>query len=133
MNVKNSWIGTGRITKDLEVKVTGSGKHVLNFTIAIDDGTKDNPHTTFIPIEAWENMADVIAKYFEKGDQIIVGCRLVNRKVEDRGETRYKLAPIVDSFEWGAKKTKKENSEPVQNIYRNDIPTSIDNDEYEPW
>lgn len=131
MNVKNTWIGTGRITKDLEVKVTGGGKHVLNFTIAIDDGTKDNPHTTFIPVEAWEKTADNIAKYFEKGDQIILGCRLVNRKVEDRGETRYKLAPIVDSFEWGAKKRNTSTqSKPVESFTRDDIEIT---DEEFPW
>lgn len=132
MNVKNTWIGTGRITRDLEVKVTGSGKHVLNFTIAIDDGTKDNPHTTFIPLEAWEKTADIIAEHFSKGDQIIVGCRLANKKVEDRGETRYKLSPIVDSFEWGAKK-RNDNEKPVQNYYRNDVPTYLGDDDDAPW
>lgn len=130
MNVKNTWIGTGRITKDLEVKVTSNGKHVLNLTVAIDDGTKENPHTTFIPVEAWEKTADIISKYFEKGDQIILGCKLVNRKVEDRGETRYKLALIVDSFEWGAKKRNTTPSKPVDSFTRDDVEIG-DNDF--PW
>lgn len=131
MNVNNTWIGTGRITKDLELKVTQSGKKVLNFNIAIDDGTKENPHTTFIPIEAWERIAETIAKHFGKGDQIIVGCRLVNKKVEDRGETRYKLSPVVESFEWGAKKEKKETS-PVNNYTADDI-NDFPSDKDFPW
>lgn len=109
MNVKNSWIGVGRITNDLEIRVTESGKKVLNFSIAINDGTKENPHTTFVNLEAWENMAETISRYFNKGDQIILSGRLVVRKYVDRGENRNKTSVVIESFEWGEKK--KENNE----------------------
>lgn len=128
MNVKNSFIGTGRITKDLEVKVTQTGKHVLNFDIAIDDGTKDNPHTTYIPCEIWEGGADIIAKYFQKGDQIIVGGKLVNRKIIDRGENRYRTNVVVDSWEWGAKKKREEPTEAKKEYTFDDV-----KDLDEPW
>ena len=49
MNVKNIWIGNGRICNDLELKMTETGKRVVNFSIAINDGTKERPHTTFSP------------------------------------------------------------------------------------
>lgn len=108
MMVKNSWIGVGRITKDIEVKVTQSGKKVISFDIAIDEGTKEKPFTNYIPLEAWDKTAEIIANHFHKGDQIIVGARAVNRKYVDRGENRYKISMVVDSFEWGAKKENKE-------------------------
>lgn len=127
MNIKNSWTGVGRITNDPEVRVTESGKKVCNFSIAINDGTKENPHTTFIPIDAWEGFADTIAKYFHKGDQIIVGGRLSVRKYEDRGEKRNRISVVLESFEWGEKK-KEETASAKQNFY----PSDVNSFEY-PW
>ena len=114
MSVKNSWIGVGRITNDLELKMTETGKRVVNFSIAINDGTKERPHTTFVPLEAWENTADTISRYFKKGDQIIVGGRVVVRKYEDRGEPRNKISIAIDSFEWGEKKREERKEEVVE-------------------
>lgn len=119
MTVKNNWVGTGRIANDLELRVTESGKKVLSFNVAIDDGTKDKPHTTFLPMEAWEGTAEVISKHFAKGDQIILGGRLGVRKVVDRGENRYSVRVVVDSFEWGQKK--KKESEAKKDIYPDDV------------
>lgn len=120
MTIKNSWIGVGRIANDLEVRITESGKKVLNFNVAIDDGTKERPHTTFVPVEAWEKLADVIHDYFKKGDQIIVGGRLTVRQTNDRGEKRNKISVVLESFEWGAKK-KEENKNAVDTMYLDDI------------
>jgi len=123
MNVKNNWIGVGRITNDLELRVTESGKKVLNFSIAIDDGSKEKPHTSFIPVEAWERTADVIHDYFKKGDQIIVGGRLVVRQTTDRNEKRNKLSVVLESFEWGAKKKEenKKETNAVDTMYMDDM------------
>lgn len=130
MNIKNSWMGVGRITNDPEVKITESGKHVCNFSVAINDGTKDNPHTTFVPVDAWEGFADTIAKYFKKGDQIMVGGRLSVRKYDDRGETRNKMTVVLESFEWGEKKREK-NEETT--TAKNDFYPSDVNDFGNPW
>ena len=122
MNVKNSWLGVGRIANDLEIKVTESGKKVLNFSIAVDDGTKEKPHATFIPVEAWENVADVIGRYFKKGDQIIAGGRLsVRSTTDENGKKRNYVRVILESFEWGAKKREPEEKKAVSTVYTNDI------------
>lgn len=134
MRINNLWVGVGRISNDLEVKMTETGKHVLNFSLAINDGSKDNPHTTFIPIEAWENMADNIAKYFRKGDQIMLNGRLIVRKYNDRGENRNKISIAIESFEFGEKKREEKKNEytsPKTTIYREDV--SGDGTFSEPW
>lgn len=115
MGVKNNWTGVGRVVNDLELRVTESGKKVLNFNIAINDGTKEKPHTTFIPLEAWEGTGETISKYFNKGDQIIVGGRIVVRKYDDRGENRNKISIVVESFEWGEKK-REQPTKSVSNL-----------------
>lgn len=121
MTIKNSWIGVGRISQDLELRVTESGKKVLNFNVAVDDGTKEKPHTTFVPIEAWERTAEVISEHFKKGDQIIVGGRLAVRQTVDRGEKRNKMSVVLESFEWGQKKKETNNVNAVENVYLDDI------------
>ena len=122
MNLKNCWIGIGRIANDLEIKVTSSGKKVLNISLAIDDGTKDYPHTTFLQLEAWEKMAEIIERYFNKGDEIITSGRLVVRKTEDRGEKRNRTSIVLESFEWGRKKKEKteEPKQETETYYAND-------------
>ncbi len=63
----------GKITKDLEIKVAGAKQtKLLNFTIANDEGFGDNKRTDFIPCTAFNKTAETIAKYFKKGDSIIV-------------------------------------------------------------
>ena len=121
--IKNNWFGVGRITNDLELKVTQSGKKVLNFDIAIDDGTRERPHTTFLPMEAWERTAEIISSYFHKGDQIILSGHLGVKKYVDRGENRYRLSVVIESFEWGAKKREenKEDFAPRQTYTPNDV------------
>jgi len=122
MTIKNSWIGVGRIAHDLEIRITESGKKVLNFNIAVDDGTKEKPHTSFIPIEAWERTAEVIHDYFKKGDQIIVGGRLAVRTTDDRGEKRNRISVVLESFEWGAKKREeKKETNAVDTMYVDDM------------
>lgn len=128
MNVKNLWVGNGRICNDLELKMTETGKRVVNFSIAINDGTKERPHTTFIPVEAWENIADVISRYFRKGDQIILSGRLIVRSYDDRGEKRNKISVSIESFDWGEKKkeevieyTRERKEETESRPYKQDI------------
>ena len=57
----------GRITNDLEVKATSTGKSVLNFCIAVN---KDKETTYFIDCVAWNTTATNIGKFFKKGSQI---------------------------------------------------------------
>lgn len=131
MNVKNNFLGTGRIANDLEMKVTASGKHVCNLTLAVQEGTKEKPYATFLQCEAWDGFADTISKYFSKGDQIIIGGHLVNRKVLDRGENRYRTSIVIDGFEFGQKK-KKEESKPSQSYTYNDVGDDFGDEDY-PW
>ena len=71
----NNIVLMGRITKELELKQTQSGKHVLSFTIAVDSNYKQQDgtyKTNFINCVAWEQKADFIARYFGKGAMIAI-------------------------------------------------------------
>jgi len=68
----NQVILKGRLGQDPEFKTLESGKTVVNFSIATNDGTKDKPKTNWHNCTAWAKTAEVINEYFHKGDEILV-------------------------------------------------------------
>lgn len=69
----------GTIARDLEIKVSsGKGTKILNFSIANKEGYGDSERTDFIPCTAFNKTAEIIAKYFKKGDSIIVSGKWQN-------------------------------------------------------
>lgn len=91
----------GRITNDLEVKATASGKQVLNFCIAVN---KDKETTYFIDCIAWNNTATNIARFLGKGSQIGISGMLTTRTSEYNGQKRKYTEVLVNAFDFvGAK------------------------------
>ena len=122
---------TGRLTRDPETRLAKNGGVYIPFTVAVERSDK-NRTADFFDCIAFGSTADFIAKYFKKGDQIIIGGRLITRKVIDRGENRYRVAVSVESFEFGQKK-KEETKEAVTSYRRNDIDTDPYIDDDQPW
>lgn len=91
----------GRLTKDPELRRTGSGVAVTSFTLAVDrdfksqDGQK---HTDFIDVTCWRNTAEFAAKYFAKGRMAVASGRLEIRKWQDKdGNNRYSAEVVADN------------------------------------
>ena len=59
----------GRAVANPDLRTTNSGISVATFTLAVDDGTKNAPHTSFIPCIAWRNTADFAYQYIRKGQK----------------------------------------------------------------
>lgn len=72
---------TGRITHDLQIRVTQTNKHVLDFQIAVRE-TKDI--TNFIRCQAWEKTADYINDYAVKGSNVAIAGSLKTDKYQDK-------------------------------------------------
>ena len=73
----------GRITNELEQKVTNSGKEVVSFTLAVErnyKGSDGNKVTDFINCVAFGNTAKHICTYFGKGRLILVFGSLQSRQ-----------------------------------------------------
>lgn len=67
----NNWCGAGRLTADPDVRVTQDQKTIARFTMAINRNKKD---TDFIRCVAFDRNAELVDKYFRKGDRIgVVG------------------------------------------------------------
>ena len=89
----------GRLTRDPELRRTGSGVAVTSFRVAVDrdfvpkDGGERK--TDFIDCVAWRQTGEFISKYFAKGRMIIVDGRLEMRDWTDKEGNKRTSAEIV--------------------------------------
>lgn len=98
----------GRLTRDPEMRRTGSGVAVTSFTIACDRdfGQNGEKETDFIDITAWRNTAEFVSKYFTKGRMAVVSGRLQIRSWTDKDGNKRKSAEVVaDNVYFGDSKT----------------------------
>ena len=112
----------GRLVRDPELKETGNGKSYVRFTLAIDYAKdKDgNKLTNFVPCMAWDKRAEVIQKYFLKGQRMLVtnAMLMVRSYVDDEGNNRSYTYVNVSDFEFV--ETKPKTDEPATTKPKND-------------
>ena len=89
----------GRLTRDPELRRTGTGIAVASFSIAVDRdfGSKETgeKETDFIDIVAWRNTAEFVSKYFTKGRMAVVSGRLQIRNWNDKDGNKRRSAEVV--------------------------------------
>ena len=89
----------GRLTRDPELRHTGSGVAVASFTLAVDHDyqSKDSGErgVDFIDIVAWRNTAEFVSKYFAKGRMAVVTGRLQIRNWTDKEGNKRRSAEVV--------------------------------------
>ena len=89
----------GRLTRDPELRRTGSGIAVASFSVAVDRdfGTKDGGErkTDFIDCVAWRQTGEFISKYFTKGRMIVVEGRLEMRDWTDKEGNKRRSAEVI--------------------------------------
>ena len=107
----NKAILMGRLTRDPELRHTGSGTPVCSFSVAIDNGYGDNRSTDFINCVAWNKTAEFVDKYFTKGRMIIVIGRIQTRTWEGQdGKKNYATEVVASEVSFGeTKKSADEN------------------------
>ena len=90
----------GRLTRDPELRRTGSGVPVTTFTLAVDRDFGGNRETgeretDFIDIVTWRNTAEFVSKYFTKGRMAVVSGRLQIRNWNDKDGNKRRSAEVV--------------------------------------
>ena len=90
----NKIIIQGRLTRDVELRRTGTGTAVASFTLAVDRDFGDK-ETDFIECVAWKNTAEFVEKYFSKGRMAIVVGRLQIRNWNDKDGNKRKTAEVI--------------------------------------
>ena len=103
----------GRLTRDPELRRTGSGVAVASFTVAVDRdfGGRDGGEreTDFIDCVAWRQTGEFVSKYFTKGSMIVVSGRLQIRGWTDKDGNKRRTAEVVaDNVYFGESKRNSE-------------------------
>ena len=105
----NRIILMGRLTRDPELRRTGSGTAVTSFSLAVDRDFKSQSgekETDFIDIVAWRNTAEFVSKYFTKGRMAVVEGRLQIRDWTDKDGGKRRSAEVVaDNVYFGDSKS----------------------------
>jgi len=89
----------GRLTRDPELRRTGSGIAVASFTLAVDrdfaprDGGERE--TDFIDCVAWRQTGEFVSKYFTKGRMAVVSGRLQIRGWTDKDGNKRRTAEVI--------------------------------------
>ena len=68
----NRVILLGNLTRDPEVRYTGSGKAVCNIGMAVNERYKDRDETLFVDVTAWGKSAEACGRYLSKGAAVLV-------------------------------------------------------------
>lgn len=107
----NKVVLMGRLTRDAELRHTGSAKAVCNFTVAVDNGYGENRSADFINCVAWNKTAEFVSKYFSKGGLIIVIGRIQTRTWDSSdGKKNYATEVVASEVSFGeSKKAAAEN------------------------
>ena len=106
----------GRLTKDVELRRTGTGTAVASFTLAVDRDFSKEKETDFIDCVAWGKTAEFVSNHFSKGKMAIVAGRLQIRSWKDKdGNNRRTAEVVAENVYFGEPKTVGDKYEAATN------------------
>lgn len=89
----------GRLVRDPELRRTDSGKAVASFSLACDRDFKNQQtgekEVDFIECVAWGGTAEMVEKYFYKGQMAVATGRLQLRDWTDKNGQKRRTAEIL--------------------------------------
>ena len=91
----------GHAGKDAEVKYTGAGKAVANFTLATNISWKDKTSgqlqekTEWHNIVVWERLAEICGEYVKKGKRVYIEGRIETRTYDDKEGVKKYFTEII--------------------------------------
>lgn len=98
----NKVILQGRLTRAPELRYTQSNTPVASASIAVERNRAANGkerETDFFDLVAWRHNAEFLAKWFDKGQQILVSGMLQSRKWQDKnGNNRTSIEVVVEDI-----------------------------------
>lgn len=106
----NKVILIGRLTKDPEIRYTGTGEPIAiaRYTIAVNRPYKKDGQTQadFINVVSYRKAAEFIEKYFKKGQMIAIIGRLQVRSWDDsEGKRHWSTEVITDEIHFAGGKS----------------------------
>ena len=122
----NNFILQCRLTKDVEYGTTNSGVSYANFSVAWNEKYNENEQQLFMNCRAWRGTADLLNKYFKKGDELVIEGKLITETYEKDGQNKSSTRMVVDRvhFTYGKKNNDGQDQEQKQEL------TPVDDDNF---
>ena len=104
----------GRLTRDPELRYTGSNIAVASFSIAVNrpfSNQAGEREADFINIVVWRKQAENIKNYLSQGSQVAIDGRIQTRSYDDQdGKKRYVFEVVADNVQFLDSKNRSDNS-----------------------
>ncbi len=114
----NRVVMVGRMTRDPELRRTGSGTAVTSFTLALNRNynSADGQQADYIPCVVWNKAAENVAQYCGKGSLVGVEGRLRSRSYDNaQGQRVFVVEVQCDSVQFLETKAQRERNAQMQN------------------
>lgn len=121
----NKVILMGRLTKDAELVQTPQGVAVARFAIAVNRrfAKEGQQQADFINCIAWRQTAEIICKYFKKGNMIAVVGSIQARSWDGQdGKKQYATEVVADEVYFTGKKAEESGFSKSENDDEMDLP-----------
>ena len=123
----------GRLTRDPELRYTGSNTAVATFSLAVNrncTNASGERETDFINIVVWRKQAENVKNYLNQGSQVAIDGRIQTRSYDDQnGQKRYITEVVADNVEFLSSKGSSNNMNASSNAQTNSMsaePTPYD-------
>lgn len=125
----------GRLTRDPELRYTGSNIAVANFSLAVNrpfSNAAGEREADFINIIVWRKQAENVKNYLSQGSQVAVDGRIQTRSYDAQdGQKRYVTEVVADNVEFlgsksGNNNTTQSNEQGAENVIPVAEPTPYD-------
>lgn len=94
----NQFTGIGNLAADPETRFTQGGTQVTNFTVCCESGYGDHKKTEFVKCVSWAKLAEIVGKYFHKGNRVMIQGSMETRSWDDKdGNKRYSTEIRVET------------------------------------
>ena len=114
----NRVVMVGRMTRDPELRRTGSGAAVTSFTLALNRNynSADGQQADYISCVVWNKVAENVAQYCSKGSLVGVEGRLRSRTYDNaQGQRVYVTEVVCDSVQFLETRAQRERNQSSMN------------------
>ena len=110
----------GRLGRDPEMRQTGTGTPIVNFSVATNESWKDKngeqqERTEWHKIIAWGRLAEICNEYLTKGKQVYIEGRLQTNEWEDKdGNKRYTTEVVANEMKMLGTRSEEDYTSPSE-------------------
>lgn len=129
----NKIIINGRLTRDPEIKFTQTNNtKIASINVAVRRNYKNQAgeyESDFFNCSAFASQAELLEKYFKKGQEILISGHLQNRSWEtESGEKRYATDIIIETIDFIGSKQNNNDTGEEPNINQAELDVNVKDD-----